>query len=445
MNPSARVLIVDDDQSLSSSLAELLRLEGYRVETASDPVAAIETAKRTPIDLVLLDLRLGSVSGLEVLPKLKELRPAAAVIMISAMGTIEAAVEAMKLGADNFVTKPLDPTQLLAMVAKGVETGRLRRRSAQLDRLATTPSPGVFSESRPMRQVIALAEKVAARDTTVLLTGETGSGKGVLGRLIHNLSPRSRSPFVELNCAGLQRELTESELFGHERGAFTGATERKLGLFEAAENGTLLLDEVGEMELSVQAKLLKVLESQRFRRLGGVSEIETDVRLIAATHRDLDKSVSEGKFREDLLYRLKVFEIPIPPLRERRDDILPLARRFLAEFRSDEEVSITPDAEAALLAYAWPGNVRELRNVLERAAILCPVSEAISTEHLPPLADPSTTTSEGELEGLAAIEKKAVVDALAASAGNIQAAAAALGISRGTLYRKIEKFDLEVK
>ena len=202
---------------------------------------------------------------------------------------------------------------------------------------------------------------------------------------------------------------------------------------------------IGEIEMSVQAKLLKVLESQRFRRLGGVSEIETDVRLIAATHRDLDKSVSEGRFREDLLYRLKVFEIPIPPLRERREDILPLARRFLAEFRSDEEVSVAADAEAALLAYSWPGNVRELRNVLERAAILCPASEAISTDHLPPLSARSTAQADTELADLAAAEKRAVENALAASEGNVQAAAAALGISRGTLYRKIEKFGLETK
>jgi len=438
-------LIVDDDKSLCSSLEGLLVHEGYRVEKAFDPGTAFETAKQIPIDLVLLDLRLGAVSGLEVLPKIKELRPEAAVIMISAMATIESAVEAMRLGADNFVTKPLDPSQLLAMVAKGIETERLRRRSEQLDRLSASRSPGVFSESQAMGRVIALAEKVADRDTTVLLTGETGTGKGVVGGLIHNLSPRSRNPFVELNCAGLQRELTESELFGHERGAFTGAGERKLGLFEAAEGGTLLLDEVGEMDSSVQAKLLKVLESQRFRRLGGVSEIETDVRLIAATHRDLPRAVSDGRFREDLLYRLNVFEIPIPPLRERRDDILPLARRFLAEFRPEEAVAITSDAEEALLAYSWPGNVRELRNVIERAAILCLGCEAISTEHLPPLSSQLATDSEADFDGLAAIEKRAVEDALAASSGSIKAAAAALGVSRGTLYRKIEKFGLDPK
>jgi DNA-binding NtrC family response regulator len=310
-----------------------------------------------------------------------------------------------------------------------------------------------------MQQVLALVQAVAARDTTVLLHGETGSGKGMLARRIHEASPRRKEQFVELNCAGLNRDLTESELFGHERGAFTGATEKKAGLFEGADGGTLFLDEIGEMEISIQAKLLKVLEERRFRRVGGIAEIEVDVRLIAASHRDLEREAAQGRFRRDLLYRLNVFSIQIPPLRERRDDILPLALRFLSEFRTWPDVgrALTDDAAALLRAYSWPGNVRELRNVMERAAILCPPGSRVSPDHFPPLehlssslepADaPADAPAELPASGGAGptmkdAERQAIEQALQAHFGNIQAASRALGISRGTLYRKAKKYGI---
>jgi len=291
-----------------------------------------------------------------------------------------------------------------------------------------------------MRQVLRHADAVAGRDTTVLVLGETGTGKGLLARYLHDRSPRSGRPFVALNCAGLSRELTESELFGHEKGAFTGAVARKLGLFEAAHGGTLFLDEIGEMDASVQAKLLKVLEERRFRRIGGVTEVEVDVRLLAATHRDLHAEVGAGRFRADLLYRLKVFEIRLPPLRERVAEIAPLARQLLRDLRagtgdvSDETVSI-------LEAYAWPGNVRELRNVMERAAILCPPGAAIEPEHLPMLE------AEGGADDTASpklqeVEKRFLESALRENGGNIVHAARAVGISRSTFYRKMAKYGL---
>jgi two-component system response regulator HydG len=313
----------------------------------------------------------------------------------------------------------------------------------------------VLGESGAMNEAMRLAETVAARDTTVLLRGETGTGKGLLARLIHNASPRKKEPFVALNCAGLQRELTESELFGHERGAFTGAVERKIGFFEAADGGTLFLDEIGEMDVAVQAKLLNVLEQKRFRRVGGVTEIEADVRLIAATNRNLAKDVEAGRFREDLYYRLNVFTIDLPPLRERREDIVLLAAHFLREFRGAQSPGVSSAAAEVLLSYGWPGNVRELRNVIERAAILCPPDSEILPEHLPALSTLPTIAAESESAAgasvtsapmtLEEVERHFLETVVKSHRGNLQAVARALGISRSTLYRKLKKYSLSVE
>ncbi|MFO0744200.1 MAG: sigma 54-interacting transcriptional regulator [Myxococcota bacterium] len=289
-----------------------------------------------------------------------------------------------------------------------------------------------------MKKVQALADAVAPRATTVLLLGDTGSGKGMLARYLHERSPRAAAPFVELNCAGLSRELTESELFGHERGAFTGATQRKLGLLEAADGGTLFLDEIGEMELAVQAKLLKVLEQGRFRRVGGIAELDVDVRIVAATHRDLEKDAVDGRFRADLYYRLNVFAIRLPPLGARKQDIAVLARRFLSEQRGGHVLG--EEAIELLEDYDWPGNVRELRNVMERAAILAPDGSEITGEHLPPLGG-WAGAGNGTLDGA---EKAFFQNALKSNDGNILATARALGVSRGLLYRKIAKFGIKV-
>jgi DNA-binding NtrC family response regulator len=350
----------------------------------------------------------------------------------------------MKLGADNFVVKPIDPPRLLALVGKGLETHQLRRKSEQLDRVAhASASTSLQADSEEMADVLQLANAVAGRATTVLLLGETGTGKGMLARYIHAQSPRAAMPFVELNCAGLSRELVESELFGYERGAFTGAQGRKVGLFDAADTGTLFLDEIGELDQTVQAKLLKALEERRFRRLGGVTEIAVDVRVIAATHRDLEAAAARGTFRSDLLYRLNVFPINLPPLRARRDDVLSLARRFLAESQRPHAASpISHEAAAQLEAYAWPGNVRELRNVMERAAILAAPGQPIDVAHLPPLPTTVSTPRAGEASSLGELERGFLARMLHEHGGNIKATAAALGVSRGTLYRKIAKYKL---
>ena len=429
-----RVLVVDDEPSVGEALIGLLDGAGYEARWVATATAAQASVKDEPTDLALVDLRLKNESGLDLIEKLRDLRPEMSVIVVTALATIETAVEAMRRGADNFVTKPVDPARLLAIVAKGLEAETLRRRSAQLDRLGATRAAHLVAESTAMREALRLAEAVAPRTTTVLLLGETGTGKGILARHIHDASPRAEQPFVELNCAGLSRELTESELFGHEKGAFTGAAARKLGLFEAADGGTLFLDEIGEMDLAVQAKLLKVLEQQRYRRVGGVTEVAVDVRLIAATHRDLAQEVAAGRFRSDLFYRLNVFAIRLPPLRERRDEIATLARAFLHGAISDDAVEI-------LEGYAWPGNVRELRNVMERAAILCPPGRPVEPEHLPPL---EPAEAEGDQpETLRDAERKFLEGALKAHGGNILRTAQALGVSRGLLYRKMQKYGIQ--
>ena len=445
MSASQKVLIVDDDASLAEALKGLLEFGGYRVEVASQTSTALEAVRRGPTDLALIDLRLGQESGLQLLSQLKEIRPEMSVIMITGLAKIEDAVEAMKLGADNFVTKPIDPERLLTLVKKGFENRGLRYKTIQLERLNRPQIRKILGNSGAIKEMLALADAVADRDTTVLLRGETGSGKGLLAQHIHNNSPRRPQAFVELNCAGLQRDLTESELFGHEKGAFTGAVERKIGLFEAADDGTLFLDEIGEMDLSVQAKLLKVLEQKRFRRIGGTTEIEVDVRIIAATHRDLTNDVAEGKFREDLFYRLNVFTIPIPSLRQRTEDIVPLALEFLSEFRgSSENQKLSKEAIQSLESYAWPGNVRELRNVMERAAILCPANQEIGRQHLPSFGARSASNVPAPTR-MEDAERNLFEAALKSNHYNLKAAAADLGISRGTLYRKIKKYNIPIE
>ncbi|MFO0748212.1 MAG: sigma-54 dependent transcriptional regulator [Myxococcota bacterium] len=437
--PRPHVLVVDDEANIRQALAGLFTHAGFAVETADASAPALAILRAQPFDVVLLDLRLGSESGLELLPLVKAEQPDVAVIVVTAHATIDTAVEAMRRGADNFVTKPIDPPRLLAIVKKGVEAQALRQASARLGRLAARPGKRTLFLSPPMKQVQALADAVAPHATTVLLLGETGTGKGMLARYLHDASPRAAAPFVELNCAGLSKDLTESELFGHERGAFTGATQRKLGLLEAADGGTLFLDEIGEMELAVQAKLLKVLEQGRFRRVGGLAEIAVDVRVVAATHQDLERHVAEGRFRADLFYRMNVFAIRLPPLSERRDEIAALARRFLDERRRGHTLS--EEALELLESYDWPGNVRELGNVMERAAILAPAGGVVTGEHLPPLMGQPSGELAATLDGA---ERTFIENALRQHGGNIQATARALGVSRGLLYRKIAKFGLKV-
>lgn len=440
----ARALVVDDDLGIRQALTELFDHAGFDVRSAESQATAIAAARARAVDVVLLDLRLGGQSGLELIPELKAVHPEVSIIVVTAVASIDTAVEAMQAGADNFVTKPINPGRLLALVRKGLEARDLRHSSARLGRLlARDAEEGAHFGSLLMQEVRRLADAVAPRATTVLLLGETGTGKGMLARYIHEKAARAVRPFVELNCAGLARELTESELFGHERGAFTGASGRKLGLIEAAQGGTLFLDEIGEMELAVQAKLLKVLENGRFRRVGGVTEVEVETRVIAASHRDLERDVAEGRFRADLYYRLNVFAISLPPLCDRREDVAPLGRRFLAEQRSGQTLS--DEALAALEGYDWPGNVRELRNVMERAAILAPRGAAITAEHLPPLVPRAVPTGAAD-NGAVSLDdaERALIEVtLEAQGGNILAAARALGVSRGLLYRRIARYGIK--
>jgi two-component system response regulator AtoC len=452
-----RVLIVDDDPSLREALGMLFEREGWSVSRAETGAEALAVVRGMPIEVAFLDLRLGEEDGLDLLPHFKSLRPEMSVIVITALGTIEAAVEAMRRGADNFVVKPVDPPRLLAIAGKGLESQGLRRKTLQLERAVRTPPPFLPGASISMREVLRLAEIVAVRDTTVLIVGETGTGKGLLARRIHDLSPRRGRPFLELNCAGLQKDLTESELFGHERGAFTGAAERKIGLFEAAHEGSLFLDEIGEMEPAIQAKLLKVLEEKRFRRVGGLAEIEVDVRLIAATHRDLERDAADGRFRSDLLYRLNVFTVAIAPLRDRPEDVAPLVEHFLAQYHGAAGPVPRLGSEGARLLreYRWPGNVRELRNVIERAAILCGGGAEIAPDHLPllamgspPVRDPNANAVSGGDARPGAprrvqdAERELFETTLRSHGWNIRAAARSLGVSRGTLYRKAKKYGI---
>lgn len=457
MSLKSRVLLVDDDPALVRLLTQLFRDAGYETEGAGSVHEGVAAAGKRTFDVALIDLNLPDGTGLDLLTQLRMLRPELSVILLTAAGSIEAAVEAMRRGADNFVVKPVDPPALFAVVDKGVEACTLRRRTLHLDRLSETPVARVLGQSAVMKQALQLAERVAPHDTTVLLLGPTGSGKGLLARAIHDASLRRKAPFVALNSAGLSREMVESQLFGHERGAFTGANERKLGLMEAAEGGTLFLDEIAELELSVQAKLLTALEERRFRRLGGLVEISADVRLIAATHRDLQSLVDANLFRADLYHRLNVFAIVLPPLSERDEDILPLAVHFLRMYRElpDPARALTDEAAGVLLDYDWPGNVRELRNVMERAAILAPPGAPIDVMHLPPLEarvkpallppqEPVAST-EPLPATLEEAERLFLERALRERKGSLRAAAKDLGISRGTLYRKARKYNLETK
>jgi DNA-binding NtrC family response regulator len=440
MSAKPAVLVVDDDRGLRVILAELLREESFDVHEAEDGARAVEIVEREPIDLVLLDLRLPDTTGLDLLPRLRELRPEASVVMLTAQGSIRDAVEAMRLGADNFVAKPIEPEALSTIARKGIEAAALRRRASRSRQMASSSASPLLGESPEMESALRAAQTIAPRETTVLILGPTGSGKGLLARRIHDLSPRRGEPFVALNAAGLARDLTESELFGHERGAFTGAVEKKLGLLEIADGGTLFLDEIGEMDPGVQAKLLTVMEEKRLRRVGGTAEQRCDVRFIAATHRDLRAEIAAGRFREDLYFRLNVFAISLPPLADRPEDILPLALHFLSVFRrnADPASALAPETASLLIDYPWPGNVRELRNVMERAAIVAPPGSPILPRHLPPLE----ASSGGLIAPIAEAERRVLEQALRRSGGSVADAAGELGVSRATLYRKLKKLGI---
>lgn len=443
---SASVLVVDDEELICWSLKKELGKQGYTAHAASTAQAALDAFRAEPADVVLLDINLPDRRGVDIMPELRSFNDDVVIIMITSVTALDVAVEAMRRGAWDYVTKPFDYPKLFNTIARGVEQLALKRENRAL-RNKSPRLPDIVAESPQMHEVLTLARAVMRSDpSTVLLLGESGVGKDVIARAIHEGGPRSDRLFLDINCAALPETLLESELFGHERGAFTGATNKKLGLFELASGGTVFLDEVVEAPLSIQAKLLKVLEQRTFRRVGGTRDVLVDIHVIAATNRDLEQAVTSQRLRQDLYYRLKVFPIVIPPLRERGADILPLARQFIAAFARTFRKTIPgidTDAEALLQAYPWPGNVRELRNVIERAAILAPGSEPLSTDLLPSeIAHAAMSWPEGALGKLAQSEAEMIAAALAECEGNQSRAAVKLGISRDALRRRMRRYAL---
>jgi two-component system, NtrC family, response regulator AtoC len=449
--PNATVLVVDDEPLIRWSLVNRLKEEGYRTIEAGTANEAI-AQHRDGVDLVLLDFALPDANGLAVLKQIKEADPDTLVIMLTANSEVGTAVEAMKSGAFHYANKPFDLDEIMLLVEKALETTQLRREVRVLRARQAQPyGPGsIVGESTSMKTVRALLERIATSPaSTVLLTGESGTGKDLAAKVLHYSSNRASKPFMNITCSALPETLLESELFGHERGAFTGADRQKRGLIESADGGTVFLDEIGEMVPLLQAKLLRFLEEKSFKRVGGSQDIKVDVRVVAATNRSLQEEVKKGHFREDLFYRLNVMSVPLPPLRERKGDIAPLINHYIDTFNTEFRKKIrgvTPAAMAALEAYPWRGNVRELRNALERAMLLADGNE-LNESHFPMLV-----TSEGELstamglpvEGinLEALEQSLVVQALERSGWNQTKAATLLGLNRDQIRYRIEKFDL---
>jgi DNA-binding NtrC family response regulator len=443
------ILVADDEKNIREGLREALMLDGYEVIPAADGKEALEALGRGEVDLVVTDLKMPRVSGEELLRKVSGEYPTVPVIILTGHGTIESAVQAMHDGAYDFLTKPvnLDRLSLLVKRALGNRELALQNRALQEELERRSQFSNIIGRSAEMRQVFELVRQVAPARTSVLITGESGVGKEMIAEALHYSSPRKDKPFIKLHCAALTETLLESELFGHEKGAFTGAIARKRGRFELAHMGTLFLDEIGEINPTVQIKLLRVLEEKRFERVGGEETVEVDVRLIAATNRDLPAAIAKGSFREDLFYRLNVVNIHIPPLRDRKDDIPLLMAAFLREFSQENGrpiEGIEPKARRALVNYSWPGNVRQLRNSIESAVVLCK-GNVITLEDLPP-------GIRGEQGGeavrlavgatLAEAEKELIRSTLAREGGNKSRAAEVLGIGRKTLHRKLQEYGI---
>ncbi|WP_437950648.1 sigma-54 dependent transcriptional regulator [Sorangium sp. So ce296] len=448
----ARVLVVDDEASARSGLEKLLRQEGYAVDAAADGAAALEIAAERPPDVVVTDLKMPRMDGVTLLGKLREQDPALPVIVVTAFGDVSSAVQAMRAGAEDYLTKPVDFDALLVSLERALERSALRAEAENLRRQLREREgegvEGLIGASPAMQKVYRMARQVAGARATVLITGESGTGKGELARAIHAKGPRARAPFVTLHCAALAESLLESELFGHERGAFTGADKRRIGRFEQAHGGTLFLDEVGEIAPSTQVKLLRVLQERMFERVGGNDTVSVDVRLIAATNRDLAAAVQEGRFREDLYYRLNVVHIDMPPLRVRDTDVLLLANHFLRRFAAENHRKIegfTDAARAKLVAHRWPGNVRELENAIERAVVLCDETR-IDAEHLPIDAAP---VAKGALRipgaTMAEIERYAILSTLEATNGSTTRAAELLDISIRTIQYRLHEYGMTAK
>jgi DNA-binding NtrC family response regulator len=445
-HPALHLLIVDDDEQLRQALERRFQRLGWGVTVAGSCADALVRAGHERCDVALLDLHLPDGTGIELLSRLKERQPELEAIMLTGHGSIETAILAMKQGAYDYLTKPFHLPELDVHVEKAYEKVRLARRERQwVEQLAfESERYRLVGSSQAMRRVIQLIEKVSPTDATVLVRGPSGSGKELVARAIHYNSPRKDRPLVTINCAALQETLLESELFGHEKGAFTGAVQTKAGLIEVAEGGTLFIDEVAETAPGLQAKLLRVLEDGHFRRVGSNQEMTADVRIVAATNKDLDTEQKAGRFREDLYYRLNVVTIPLPPLRQRREDIPELIEHFLTTRQvGPRRLRIEADAMKALCRHDWPGNVRELANVLERAQILAE-GDTITVDDLPDnLGGEPVEAPDSEPGHLRAMERKHVMEMLRQHKGNKVHTARALGISRRALYRLLSKHHLD--
>jgi len=450
VEPRISVLLVDDDEAMREALAVRLESWGYAVETAGDGAEAAGRVERDRPDILITDVVLPGMSGLDLLERLRKGGLDCPTILITAHGTVNWAVEAMKRGAMDFLTKPVDHEHLASLIETAAENVRLRRNADSIEKSLESDRLGhLVGRSPTMAEVFASVSLLAQNETSAILQGESGVGKEVVARTIHDLSARSKGPFVAVNSAAIPEGLIESELFGHEKGAFTGATAARAGCFEQADGGTLLLDEIGDMPLSLQPRLLRILEEGCTRRLGGSREVSFDVRVIAATNRDIDELVENRVLREDLLYRLNVFTIVIPPLRDRTDDVALLAQHFIRGFNEKHgtEVEGLRDATRARLeAYPWPGNVRELRNVLERAVVLAR-DGWIEPSNLPPyVRDSGAPAREVVLTigtSAADAERRLIEETLAAVHGNKAEAARRLGLDPKTIYNKLKTYEVE--
>ncbi len=446
-----KILIVEDNEDLAFSLSKVLKKEGYKVYTTGTGEDGIDVVQKELIDLVLLDLKLPKMGGIDVLIKMKEFDPDILIFMMTASTDVQPAIEAMKKGAEHYFLKPFELDEIRIVVKKALGTHQLKREMARLRRehRIQHPNDAMFGESKTIDDVRELIRIVAETPkTSVLIQGESGTGKELVANAIHYSGRRANQPFIKLNCSAIPDNLLESELFGHEKGAFTDAKTMKKGLFELANGGSIFLDEISSLKLSLQPKILRVIESQVFRRIGGVSDIKIDVRVIAATNADLAEQVNLKEFRDDLYYRLKVMEINLPPLRERSDDILLLANLFLQEYNKEFNRHIQKfdiKTEELLRSYAWPGNVRELKNVIERGIILCK-EDILKPEHLPQELRQGTESIETPrvsfgLVSLQEMEKHHILEVLKQVSGNKSHASRILDISRSTLREKLKNYE----
>jgi two-component system nitrogen regulation response regulator NtrX len=452
------ILVVDDEEGILQALSAILRDEGYQVAEAQGGTQAVKSVAKDPPSAILLDIWMPDQDGLETLRQIREIAPDVPVIMMSGHGTIETAIKAIKLGAYDYIEKPLSLDKVLLLVQHAIETRRLSEENVRL-RATITRRLALIGDGPAMKRLKAEIATAASSHSRVLISGENGTGKEVVARLIHAQSPRAAGPFVDVNCAAIPDTLIESELFGHERGAFTGATAMKRGRFEDADGGTLFLDEVGDMSLITQAKVLRVLQEQRFTRVGGGKTIEVDVRVISASNKRLTEEIARGAFREDLYYRLNVIPLSVPPLRDRIEDVPALAEHFLREIAAEQGIkpkTLHPGALDALMRYRWPGNVRELRNTIERLLIMAPGPVIAPADMAPPFTGRGSTSPDGAAsaapdtaislrDARLAFERAFIAQALRAHDGNVSKTAEALGLERSHLHRKIKLLGIELR